>query len=111
MNTNNDPTTYAEALALLNGKDRVNLAPNTTLDRQRGGLLTVTLYQTQIVAYYESGLVELDTGGHLSKLTVERMNRYLPPNVEVRRKLGGLLVNDVVVRDGHRFFPNELETA
>jgi len=111
MNTNNDPTTYAEALAFLNGMTRRKIAPNTEIHRQRTGLLTVTLYQTEIVTYYPSGLVELDTGGHLTALTVERMNRYLPPNVEVRRKLGGLLVNDVVVRDGHRFFPNELETA
>jgi len=106
-----DPTTYTEALALLGSKTRRKLAPNTTLDRQPGGLLTVTLYDTQVVAYYESGLVELDTGGHLTSLTVERMNRYLPANARVQRKLGGLLLNRVVVQDGHRFFPAELETA
>ena len=109
MQHTTDPTTYAEALALLEGKTRRKLAPNTYLERHGNGLLVVLLYETQIVCYYESGLVELDTGGHLTSLTVERMNRYLPANARVQRKLGGLLLNRVVVRDGHRFFPNELE--
>lgn len=109
MKHTTDPTTYADALALLGDRTRAKLAPNTYLDRKPSGLLTVTLYETEIVTYYPTGLVEVDTGGHLTALTVERMNRYTPRNARFERKLGGLLLNRVVVRDGHRFFPNELE--
>ncbi len=85
-----NPTSYWDAQACLSNTTRRKLAPNTYAERLDDETIGITLYATRIVTYYSGGLVELDSGGHVTALTAERMNRYTPEGVNVRRKAGAL---------------------
>lgn len=106
------PTSYADAQALADVQrrtgSRFKLAPNTTLERIDDERIGVRLYDTVIVTFYRSGGFSLATEGHVTMLTAERMNRYVPEGYRVTRKLGGMLLEGpdadrVLFRDRQRF--------
>lgn len=89
------PTSYAEALAILDLgrtrdlRDRKKIAPNMYLERLDGtfpGLpdrIGVRLHNTYVVTFHRSGAVSLDSGGWRTVTTKERINRYLAPRLSL----------------------------
>ncbi|HKQ58293.1 MAG TPA: hypothetical protein VJY35_10545 [Candidatus Eisenbacteria bacterium] len=74
MSRNNIPTTYAEALEALNGRDSRIIANNTTL-ADLGVCIGLRLHSTIVVRFYPDGRISLHTGGWHTVTTKDRLNR------------------------------------
>lgn len=80
------PTSYADADALLAGRDSRKIGHNTHLVRDlpstggatQQGLIYVLFHRTRIVTFNESGIMFYHSGGFRTVTTKERINRYLP---------------------------------
>ncbi len=90
-----EPTTHAEALAILESGRTVGsrtyrkIANNTYLGRlseDPKAPIGVRLHSTNIVTFHSSGSIVLDSGGHRTKITIERINRYLPEGLALYQK-------------------------
>jgi hypothetical protein len=75
------PKSFAEAVAVLNGKYSVRLGNNTNL-RCTGSdpvhdYIAVTFHKTDIVKFWADGSVTLHTGGYRTATTKERLNQFI----------------------------------
>jgi hypothetical protein len=72
------PKNYAEALAVLAGRESVRLGNNTYLEHLNGlQFIGVRLHSTYIVRFHENGTVTLHTGGYYTVTTKERINHFV----------------------------------
>ncbi len=80
-------TNYNRAVEVLNGKDSKRLAHNTYLIdmREHDGSIRVRYYNTYIVSYYPDYFV-LNTDGHDTSTTKQRLNIFTPYNVVIFQK-------------------------
>jgi len=67
---------YHWAESTLAGRSRRKLTHNTYLVRRSDDTIAVLLHETDIVTFQRSGDVMLDSGGWLTPVTKDRMNRY-----------------------------------
>lgn len=80
---------FKSAMAFLERHPKGKLAANTIIFYlpQSGyygnATVCVKLYNTVIVTYYESGAIELNSGGHRTRTTAQRINQLLPPGWHV----------------------------
>ena len=65
--------TYEDADRFLGPKSERKISPNTVLSRD-GEDIIVTLYSTDIVRYKKNGSIVLDSGGHKTNTTANRIN-------------------------------------
>ena len=79
-------TSYNEAMRLYNQGVK-KLAHNTYLV-DNGEYLAVKYHNTEIVKYFESGIISLFTGGWYSATTKERLHLFTPDGVRVYQKAG-----------------------
>jgi hypothetical protein len=93
--------TFARAAEILAGRASVKIAPNTHLVRVDERTYAVRLYGTDVVMIRNEGdwPWTLDSGGHRTRTTIDRINRYSPATVYQR---GGnwYLDDDTPYRDG-----------
>lgn len=69
---------YKEANEVLGNRDEKKVNHNTYLVRRADGSISLRLYETNIVTYYETGEVALYAGGFRTVTTKERMKEYSP---------------------------------
>jgi hypothetical protein len=74
------PKSFAEAVAVLNGKQSMRLGNNTYLEN-RTTYISVRLHNTEIVIFWPSGSVQLYTGGYRTMTTKERINQFIKCHV------------------------------
>jgi hypothetical protein len=60
----------------LDGKDTRKVAGNTFLSKQGDGIISLRLYNTDIIKYYFDNSITLNTGGHRTTLTKDRINDF-----------------------------------
>lgn len=77
LRVGNMPSTYREALALLEGEEQRDLGNNTRLVRWEGGSIALFLYDTAVVVFRGDNSVILKTSGWQSKTTQKRINAAL----------------------------------
>lgn len=63
------------------------LARNTYAKRREGGKIAIMLHETDIATFSPSGAVTLDSGGHKTATTKERINSFTPLHVWQERGL------------------------
>lgn len=96
------PETYEEARALLDDQERWKVAHNTWLvDNDYNGSIGVVLHRTEIITYRRDGTVMLDSGGHQTVTTKQRMNLFTPYSIRVWQTDWEWFVSD---RHGERPF-------
>lgn len=66
---------YADALAFLDGRNRVKIGHNTELVNDNAGTIGIRYHATVIVAYKENGTVTFNTGGWDTMTTFGRMDQ------------------------------------
>lgn len=72
------PKNFAEAVAVLAGRESVRLGNNTYLERLEGlRFIGVRLHLTYIVRFHYNGLITLHTGGYRTVTTKERINHFV----------------------------------
>lgn len=86
-----DPTSYAEADRLLGSRASRKIANNTYLQR-RDDAIAVMLHETDVVTYERNGDIVLATGGWLTTVTKERINRFAPPWIRLFSERGRWMV-------------------
>jgi hypothetical protein len=80
---------FEDAMEQLAGQERRRLCRNTVLSRTLGSsnaqsmdvstiAVCVRLHETYIVRYWFDGVVNLDSGGYQTKVTMRRINQCLP---------------------------------
>ena len=84
----NLPTSYAEALAALKGKDYRKLCNNTVAVsvpkfHAEEHYIGIKLHNTFVVKFYADGRIELDSGGWQTVTTKARLNACLPAGYRV----------------------------
>lgn len=101
------PRTYDAAVRMLkNRSSRVLSMPNTTLTHNatpRGvGAMIVRHHGTAIAAFYEDGVVEINSQGHFSASTKERLNAMVPDGFGfcTRDYVGKIITPGNVLHDG-----------
>lgn len=98
------PTSYADADAKLNGKDRKRVAVNTEIVRTSDHSIGVSLHGTVVVAFMADGAVALNSGGWRTVTTKARMNSALRGiGAHVAQKAGDWFVT-LDRHSTHRFF-------
>lgn len=76
------PSTYSEAVDMLNGrKIKKNILNNTDLIRRIDGKIVLRYWSTEIVSYLPDGSMILTTGGYRTATTVRRLNAVAPLGV------------------------------
>lgn len=73
-------TSYEDADRFLGPKSEKKISPNTILSRD-GDDIIVTLYSTDIVRYKKNGSIVLDSGGHKTNTTANRINDCISGSV------------------------------
>lgn len=87
---------YAEADAKLTGRCRYSrkLENNTYLERQEGSdAIRLRLHSTDILTFYKSGIIVVNTGGWNTVTTRARLNAYLPRPWGVHAERGATILN------------------
>lgn len=78
-----------DALLMRDGKQvPTRKIANNTYAQRRGNDIAVMLHATDIITFHDDGTITLNTGGWLTMVTKERMNRYLPAEVQVHSVKG-----------------------
>lgn len=83
---------FDSASKFLGDKPERKLAPNTKVfympqSRYYGNeTIAVKFHQTIIVQYMQGGIIELNTGGHRTVTTKQRINQLLPPGFRVEQR-------------------------
>lgn len=89
---------YAEAVAILTGrcKTRRKLENNTYLwrDSEDSCVVSIRLHATDILTFYQSGRIQVDTGGWNTLTTRDRINRYLPKPWHVYSEHGATILSN-----------------
>ncbi len=75
--------TYQECVTLGDGK---KLGHNTRLVK-RGNAFAVVLYRTDVVTIHSDGTFTLKTGGFLSNVTKDRLNKFGPVKVFAKKRV------------------------
>lgn len=78
---------YIDLIEKLGKRDRRKLQNNTYLERRDNGALAVALHSTDVLTFYPSGHVTLNTGGWLTRTTADRINTYLPAGIYLQGKI------------------------
>lgn len=98
------PRTYAEALAMLGGRESRKIAGNTTVNRDPStgdpAYIWVVYYNTEIAGFRRDGWARFTTGGYCTVSTHERLNAMCPADVAFTRKNWA----GAVVIDQHTYF-------
>lgn len=87
------------ATARKNRKGVVVLGNNTTLREIRTGEgvdYAIRLHDTNVVTFTEDGRIFLNTGGHYSMVTADRMNAFTPFAVRINRRRGEFVLSFMV---------------
>lgn len=58
-------------------RDEATVANNTTLVRRDADTIALRLYATDVVTFHRNGSITLNTGGHRTATTKQRMNAVL----------------------------------
>ena len=75
--------TYNTAKNILESRYTRKLCNNTYLVAQGDGGFAIRLHQTNILVIFKDGSCRLRHGGWETRITKERLNRYLPDGFEI----------------------------
>ena len=81
---------YEDASNILGSNSSKIIANNTKLIRGQSGKIYVRLHSTDVVVYDQNGRISLYTGGYHTQTTLDRINRYTPHGIDVRKVDGEL---------------------
>lgn len=64
----------------------ISLGANTTIRRDENGCIVIRLYATDIITYHPDNTIVLNSGGHHTSTTKNRINAFLSPYATVYAK-------------------------
>lgn len=77
---------FWQAQTFLNGKPSKRWNNNTYLIRLSPSTIAVRLHSTNVITYFRSGKIQVDSGGWETVTTKRRINQFLPGNIGVFQK-------------------------
>lgn len=79
---------WSSANKALDGAKSKKIGNNTELRKLPNNDIVITLHENRIVRYHADGRVRISDGGHKSRTTKDRLNRYTPSTVRVVQRSG-----------------------
>jgi hypothetical protein len=92
--------TFAQAKEYLGNRSRVKIGNETYLEKYSGSdqVISIRYVNTDIIIYYNNGMIRLDTGGYYSNSNKKRFNIFTPFNIESKNNQWYVFTNDGVFR-------------